>query len=155
MVHHPLPGLGFSFIHPLLALRTAALLGPRVRPDTIFQSYLLSISYPVHILTHYDLSVECGNKSRPESNRSHAPGSGATHDNYYTGSANSSTTATMAAETIGTARDDEVGTGPSQPPRNMTQHERDDLLRGVGSQFDAVPGVVRGGGRGAAGRGDH
>lgn len=73
-------------------------------------------------------------------------------DDYYTGSASSSIDATKGTRTIETARESEFGRGSTQPERGMTQHERDDLLRGVGSQFDSVPGHVRIGGRSTAGR---
>lgn len=57
----------------------------------------------------------------------------------------------MVTETISTARVSEAGTAPQQPGRGMTQHERDDLLRGIGSQFDTVSGHVNNGARSTAG----
>lgn len=134
---------------------TAPFLGPRSGQPIEFHSYFLLVLYFRLILTHCYLSVEPREKSRQEYDGSHASASGATLGDNHSGSANSSIIAIMGTKTIGTARVRAVTLGPSQPVRDITQHERDDLLRGVGSQFDSVAGHASDGGRSTAGHGHH
>ncbi|KAJ0116269.1 hypothetical protein J7T55_005215 [Diaporthe amygdali] len=79
---------------------------------------------------------DSGEKGRYEYTQAHAPGSGTVVDDNYVGMASSSVAATVGTQTVGKALVSETGTGAS-----MTQHERDDSLRGMGSQFDSAPDV--------------
>lgn len=106
------------------------------RPLRLSGNFFCSLAHG--ILSQSRFSGDVGPKSQHESTGSHAPDSGVTLRGNYNDSADSSIAATMGTETIGTARLSDAGTGPNQPERGMTQHERDDLLLGVGSQFGSL-----------------
>lgn len=122
-----------------------------MRLNWVFFSTSLGLPY---VSSEDHVNGPTGQTTQHESTGSNAAGSGATADDN-TGSINSSITATIGTETIGTAGVSEADTGINQPVTAMTQHERDDLLRGLGSQFDSVSGHVSNGARSTAGRENH
>lgn len=104
------------------------------------------------VLIHYSLGGEPGQKSQYESVQSHASEHGVVVDDICLNSTNSSIAATMETEISKIARLSKTGTGSKQTGNAMTQHERDDLLRGVGTQFDSVADFELNEGRSSIGR---
>ncbi|KAJ0116270.1 hypothetical protein J7T55_005216 [Diaporthe amygdali] len=89
-----------------------------------------------------DYLISYGEKSGFEpTTRAHPPGFGTLVDETQICSANSSIAATMGTRAVEMVWVNRAGKGSSQPERGVTQDERDDLLRGVGSQFDCVPKI--------------
>lgn len=106
-------------------------------PWSCYTSYLLC-SGSLQILTQRHISGQVAQMSRNKSGKTQFPGFGTLDSGNCVGSANASIVATLGAQTPGRPRVSEAGARPSQPGRGMTQHERDDLLGGVGSQFDNI-----------------